>query len=164
MAQTYFKNEIHTQSSKTKSTYNYKKHSKKSEMKHLTDSNSSDAHRTQENHSKNFIHVLKKSSTMQLGRHCNWEDIEESLVKSTFSQGMANSQIQMDLLSEYRDPPETLNYALMRERGHENQQRISKTHAQIPQGSEKSIIQRTRQQSTRRSILPTPPNNNKVLD
>ena len=35
---------------------------------------------------------------------CNWEDFEVSLVKSIFIQGMSNPQIQMDLLSEVRDP------------------------------------------------------------
>ena len=35
---------------------------------------------------------------------CNWEDLEDSLVKSIFIQGMSNPQIQMDLLSEDRDP------------------------------------------------------------
>ena len=53
---------------------------------------------------------------------CNWEHLEESLVKSIFIQGMRNQQIQMDLLSEDRTPSETLNYALARERGRANQQ------------------------------------------
>ena len=93
---------------------------------------------------------------------CNCEDLEDSLVKIIFVQGMANPQIQMDLLSEERDPLETLNYdALTSEREQENQQRISSTHAQIPQGSGINLIRRTLQQSTRRSILPTPRNNNK---
>ena len=46
---------------------------------------------------------------------CNWEDLEDSLVKSIFIQGMANPQIQMDLFSEDRDPLETLHYAKTRE-------------------------------------------------
>ena len=37
---------------------------------------------------------------------CNWEDLEDRLVKSIFIQGMSNPQIQMDLLSEDRDPLE----------------------------------------------------------
>ena len=36
---------------------------------------------------------------------------------------MRNAQIQMDLLSEDRDPIGTLQYALARERGQENQQK-----------------------------------------
>ena len=52
----------------------------------------------------------------------------------------------------------------MRERWQENQQRISKSHAHIAQGSWINLIQRTRQQSIRRSILLTPPNNNKTPD
>ena len=63
---------------------------------------------------------------------CNWEDLEDSLVKSIFIQGMSNPQIQMDLLSEDIDPLEKLHYAITRERGQENQQRISNTHAQSP--------------------------------
>ena len=51
-----------------------------------------------------------------------------------------------------------------RERGQENQPRISSTQAQIPQGSGINLIQRTRQQSSRRSILHTPPNDNKIPD
>ena len=43
---------------------------------------------------------------------CNWEDLEDSLVKSIFIQGTSNPQIQMDLLSENRDPLETLQYEI----------------------------------------------------
>ena len=70
----------------------------------------------------------------------------------------------MELFSEDRDPLETLHYAITRERGQENQQRISSTHAQNPQGSGINLIQRTHQKTTRRSILRTPPNNNKIRD
>ena len=65
---------------------------------------------------------------------CNWEDLEDSLVKSIFIQGMSNPQIQMDLLSE------------------------------SPSGSGINLIQRPRQQTPRRSILPPPPINNKIPD
>ena len=95
---------------------------------------------------------------------CNWEDLEDSLVKSIFLQGMSKPQIQMDLLSEDRDPQKTLQYAITRERGQENQQRISNTHAQSPSGSGINLIQRQRQQTQRRSILPTPSSNNKIPD
>ena len=81
---------------------------------------------------------------------CISEDLENSLVKSIFIQGMSNPQIQMDLLSEDRDPLETLHYAITRERGKENQQRISNTHAQSPSGSGINLIQRQRQQTQRR--------------
>ena len=77
---------------------------------------------------------------------------------------MSNPQIQMDLLSEERDATETLHYAITRERGQEYQQRISSTHAQNPNGSGINLIRRTGQQTARRSILPTPPNNNKIPD
>ena len=77
---------------------------------------------------------------------------------------MANPQIEMDLLSEDKDPLKTLNYALTRERGQENQQHIGSRHAQIPQGSGINLIRRTRQQLKRRSILSTPRNNNKIPD
>ena len=95
---------------------------------------------------------------------CNWEDLEDSLVKIIFIQGMSNPQIQMDLLSEDRDPLETLHYAITRERGQENQQRISNTHAQSPSGSGINLIQRQRQQTERRSILPTLSNNKRIPD
>ena len=95
---------------------------------------------------------------------CNWEELEDSLVKSFFIQGMSNPPIQMDLLSEDRDPLETLQYAITRKRGQENQQRISNTHALNPSGSGINLIQKQRQQTQRRSILPTPPNNNKIPD
>ena len=75
---------------------------------------------------------------------CNWEDLEDSLVKSIFIQGMSNPQIQMDILSEDRDPLETLHYAITRERGQENQKRISNTHAQSPRESGIKLIQRQR--------------------
>ena len=95
---------------------------------------------------------------------CNWEDLEDSLVKRIFFRGMSNPQIQMDLLSEDRDPLETLQYAIKRERGQENQQRISNTHALNPSGSGINLTQKQRQQTQRRSILPIPPNNNKIPD
>ena len=53
--------------------------------------------------------------TKQKTALCNWEDLEDSLVKSIFIQGMRNPQFQMDLLSEDRDPIGTLQYALDRE-------------------------------------------------
>ena len=56
---------------------------------------------------------------------CNWEELEDSLVKNIFIQGMRNAQIQTDLLSEERDPIGTLQYALARERGQENQQKMN---------------------------------------
>ena len=56
---------------------------------------------------------------------CNWEHLEESLIKSIFIQEMRNQQIQMDLLSEDRSPTETFNYALARERGQANQQKMN---------------------------------------
>ena len=66
-----------------------------------------------------FHSRIKKHATL-----CNWEHLEESLVKNIFIQGMRNQQIQMDLLSEDRTPSETLNYALARERGQANQQKL----------------------------------------
>ena len=77
---------------------------------------------------------------------------------------MSNPQIRMDQLSENSDPLESLHYAITRERGQENQQHISSTHAKNPNGSGINLIQRTRQQTARRSILTTPPNNNKIPD
>ena len=38
-----------------------------------------------------------------------WEYLEQSLIKSIIIQGMANPQIQMDLLMKDRDLLETLN-------------------------------------------------------
>ena len=104
------------------------------------------------------------SRIKQKAAPCNWEDLEDSLVKSIFIQGIPNPQIQMDLLSEDRDPLETLHYAITRQRGQENQQRIRNTHAQSPSGSEINLIQRQRQQLQRRCIHPTPSNNNKIPD
>ena len=77
---------------------------------------------------------------------------------------MSNPQIQMDLLSEDRDPLAILQYAISKERVQENQQRISNTHALSPSGPGINLIQKQRQQTQRRSILPTPPNNNKKQD
>ena len=76
---------------------------------------------------------------------CNWEQLEESLVKSIFIQGMKKQQIQMDLLSEDRTPNKTLNYALARERGQANQQKKNNhTHSstQTTHGSNKYNILR----------------------
>ena len=46
---------------------------------------------------------------------------------------MRSQQIQMDLLSEDRTPSETLNYALARERGQANQQKMH--NSQSPHSS-----------------------------
>ena len=62
---------------------------------------------------------------------CNWEHLEESLVKNLFIQGMKNQQIQMDLLSEDRTPSGTLNYSLAKERGQANQQKMNSSHSPI---------------------------------
>ena len=71
-----------------------------------------------------------KSSTMQLGR------LRRQLGKRIFIQGMSSPQIQMDLLSEDRDPLEILHYAITRERGQEIQHWISNTHiVQVDPGS-----------------------------
>ena len=72
---------------------------------------------------------------------------------------MSNQQIQMDLISEDRDPLETLIYALTRERRQENQQRISIIHAHIPQGIDINFKKRNKGTTRGRSILPTPANN-----
>ena len=87
---------------------------------------------------------------------CNWEDLEDSLVKSNFIQGIANPQIKMDLFSEERDPLETLKYALTRESRQYNQQQISNSHAHIPQRTDIILIQRNKQTTKRRGILPYP--------
>ena len=77
---------------------------------------------------------------------------------------MSDPQIQMDLLSEDRDPLKTLIYAITRERVQKNQQRISNTHSLNPSGTGIKLIQRQRQQTQRKSILPTPPTTNKMPD
>ena len=59
---------------------------------------------------------------------CNWDHLEEILVKSIFIKDMNNQQIQMDLLLEERTPTETLQYALARERGQKNQQKLINTN------------------------------------
>ena len=104
------------------------------------------------------------SSIKEKAALCNWEDLEGTLVKSIFIHGILNQQIQIDLLSEDRDPPEALHYAITREIGHENQQRISNTHSQSPSGTGINLKQKQGKQTQRRTILPTPPNNNKIPD
>ena len=90
---------------------------------------------------------------------CNWEHLEESMVKSIFILGMRNQQIQMDLLSEDKTPSETLNYALARERGQANQQKMH--NSQSPHSSTYNDnpwfekIQYLKSQN-RVPILPTP--------
>ena len=70
--------------------------------------------RQKENESLEVFHSrIKKHASV-----CNWDHLEERLVKSIFIQGRNNQQIQMDLLSEERSPSETLQYALARERCH----------------------------------------------
>ena len=59
---------------------------------------------------------------------CNWNHLEESLVKCIFIQGMNNQKIQMALLSEKRTPSETLQYALARERGQESKKNDKHKH------------------------------------
>ena len=45
----------------------------------------------------------------------NWEEPEDSFLRSIFTQGMRNSQIKMDILSEDSDTIGTLQYALAQE-------------------------------------------------
>ena len=97
---------------------------------------------------------------------CSWEDLEDSLVKIIFNQGMRNPQIHMGLLSEDRDPIRTLRNALARERGQENQQKMtntSRSHFDTNQ-KEQSEVQYIRRNNTqqrqniqqRTGILQTP--------
>ena len=67
------------------------------------------------------FHSRKK----QKAADCNWEVLEGSLVKSIFIQGMRNPQTQMDLLSEDREPIGTLQYALARTSGQQNQWKMT---------------------------------------
>ena len=89
---------------------------------------------------------------------CNWEDVEDSLVKIIYTQWMANPQIQMDPLSEHRQQVKTFNYVLTRERGQENQQKIINTNSHVLKGTDISFIQRNRQTIQKGSILPIPAN------
>ena len=97
---------------------------------------------------------------MQLGR------ARRQLVNSIVIQRMRKAQIQMDLLTEDGDPIGTLQYALARERGQENQQKMANPNKPIteinPIGStEVHYIRRNKiQQITsiqqRTGIIPTP--------
>ena len=107
--------------------------------------------RQKENESLEVFHSrIKKHASV-----CNWEQLEESLVKSIFLQGTNNQQIQMDLLSEERTPSETLQYALARERGQESQQKTINTNTNpAPQNPWSEKIQLIKRQN-RVPILPT---------
>ena len=98
-----------------------------------------------------FHSRIKKHATL-----CNWEHLEKSQVKSLFTQGMRNQQIQMDLLYEDSTPSETLNYALARERGQANQQKMknsqSPIHADNPWFEKVHYIKR----QNRGPLIPTP--------
>ena len=82
------------------------------------------------------------------------------MVKSIFIQGMSNPQIQMDLLSEDRP---SRNITL---RNHKRKRtRKSTTDKQHSRTKSKCIRDQTKTKTTqRRSILPIPPNNNKIPD
>ena len=67
-----------------------------------------------------FLSRIKQKAAL-----CNWEELEDSLVRSIFIQGIQNPQIEMYLISEDRDPIGTLHYALARERGRENKQKMA---------------------------------------
>ena len=64
------------------------------------------------------------SRLRELGAHCRLEQ----LGKDIFISNMRSSNIQMELLSEFRTPQQTLNYAINRERGQVNQQEILKAN------------------------------------
>ena len=106
------------------------------------------------------------SRIKQKGALSNWEDLEDRLVKSIFIQGIRNPQIQMDLLSEDREPIGTLQSALARERGQENQQKMTNSTRSLldtnPQGqTEVQYIRRNNTQQRqsiqhRTVILQTP--------
>ena len=90
------------------------------------------------------------------GAICNWEHLEESLVKSIFIQGMSNQQIQMDLLSEDRTPSETLYYALARERGQANQRKMNISHSSINTNNPWFEKVQYMKRQNRGPMLPTP--------
>ena len=69
---------------------------------------------------------------------------------------MNHQKIQMDLLSEERTPSETLQYALARERGQENQQKMRNTNTNtLQQNPWFEKIQYIKRQN-RVPILPIP--------
>ena len=100
---------------------------------------------------RNILLANKKHAAI-----CNYEHLEESLVKGIFIQGMNNQQIQLYLLSEDKTPSETLNYALARERGQANQQKMNSSHSSVntnnPWFEKVQYIKR----QNRGPILPTP--------
>ena len=58
--------------------------------------------------SQNVDELMKKFHLriMQEPALCNWEELDYSLIKSVFIQAMRNSQKQINLLSEDREPTE----------------------------------------------------------
>ena len=54
------------------------------------------------------------STIKQKAALSNWDEVEDSLLKSMFVQDKLNPQKQMDILSEDTDPIGTLQYALVR--------------------------------------------------
>ena len=98
---------------------------------------------------------------------CNWEELEDILMKSIFIQGMRNEQIQTDLLSDDRDLIGTLQYALARERGQENQQKMNNNNRYNtdinPIGTSEVHYVDCNNFQQRTGILPTP-KTNPILD
>ena len=68
------------------------------------------------------------SRLREQGAHCKFEHLEEDLIKDIFISNMRSSNIQMELLSETRNPQQALNYAVNRERGLANQQEILRSN------------------------------------
>ena len=76
---------------------------------------------------------------------------------------MRNAQIQMDLLSDDRDPIGTLQYALARERVQENQQKMNSTNTYNtdtnPIGTSKVHYVHRNNNQQRTGLVPTPKTN-----
>ena len=101
------------------------------------------------------------SRLREAGAICKLKDLGEDLVKDLFISNMTNTSIQMDLLSEVGTPPQVLNFAINRERGRANQQKIIRAHSNSTSWSQVSYVRNRprpnfQQRTPQQPILATP--------
>ena len=97
---------------------------------------------------ENFYSRLREA-----GSHCRFEHLAKDTGNDLFISNMNNTTIQMDLLSEVRNPHQVFNYAINREHEQANQQEILRANS-TSRWNQVSCMRQNRR--TPQRLLPTP--------
>ena len=95
------------------------------------------------------------SRLIELGAKAAFGAVGQDLVKDFFIGKMNITGVQMELLAEVRTPAQALNYALARERGQQNQNKILRGN----NSNWNTTVAHLSARKTKPAILPTPNTN-----